>query len=180
MFTIVNWIKTAFSFIARLSGNNPKTKLAILLFVALAVLGWATTCRASDNQSISLESGSTYVRGEAAVLAATITWAHAGPKDADYECGIVLIGSSTFEGVAQRNQAAFDCMLVDGMWKVDFGLGVAYLQNIDDYNGSHTNFALKIQYHVNDRWVLIVRHFSNLGTVSPNLGRDFIVAGYKF
>lgn len=140
---------------------------------------WATKCHAADS-TLRVESGATYVRGEAPVLAVTITLPKAGPIDTDYQFGIVLIGSSRYNGVDQGNQAALQFQLVDGFGKFEMGLGVAYLQVTDDYNGSHGNFSLQLAYRFTDRQAVIIRHFSNLGTVSPNTGRDLYLYSWRF
>jgi hypothetical protein len=68
-----------------------------------------------------------------------------------------------------------------GFGPLEIGLGVAFLQNTDVYNGSHGNFALQIAYRFK-RWpvTLTVRHWSNAGTVQPNLGRDFALVSWRF
>ncbi len=69
--------------------------------------------------------------------------------------------------------------MVDGLGPVEVGLGVAYLQNMDTYNGSHVNFKLLLGY----RWErLSVRwsHFSNGGTKDVNKGRDMITVNWSF
>lgn len=162
----------------RLTRNPNKAQIAILVFVLLFLGSLATQCRAEPVAQFEL--GSTVARGVAPVVGLSVIWPDAGPKDADFECGVQLIGTSTFKNEDQSNQAAFQCLLVDGYKKLDLGLGVVYLQNTDGYNGSNTNFSLKFGYRFTDRISLSWRHWSNAGTSKPNYGRDMLVLGYRF
>lgn len=160
----------------RLSMNPTKVKFAILAFVVIALSAFATKCRAADDVTLSVETGTTYIRGETPVFGLTVNWLNAGPKDADFQCGLMLVGSTA----GNRNQAGFQCLMVDGFGKFDIGLGLVALQNIDEYNGSHANFSLMLGYRFTDRFGLKVRHWSNAGTTDSNKGRDMLLVSYQF
>jgi len=118
------------------------------------------------------------VRGQTAVVDLTLS----GPIDgleANWQGSLTLVGSSTYGEAEQPNNFALQGLLVDGIGKLDVGLGVAYLQNTDRYNGSSLNFALQLAYRLGD-FKITVRHWSNAGTRAPNLGRDFVLLSYRF
>ncbi|HRC61588.1 MAG TPA: hypothetical protein PLX85_00005, partial [Dehalococcoidia bacterium] len=103
--------------------------------------------------------------------------------DYNYECGLGLVGSSrdqtaSHDSGPQRNQMFAECLIVDGFQRVDLGLGLAYLQNVDWYNGSNLNFSLLARWRITDRFWLTYRHWSNSGTVMPNRGRDRTMGGF--
>lgn len=150
----------------------------ILLIVVLLLLGsFATTCRSES--IIQVEGGSTLSRGYTPALGLTIVWPESGPGDADFQCGLMLVGTSEFK-TNNPNQAAVQCLIVDGYKRFDLGLGIVALQNTDDYNSSHTNFSLLAGYRFTDRLGVIYRHWSNAGTTKPNIGRDMLLLTYRF
>lgn len=161
----------------RLTSNPRKAQLAILVFVLILLGTFATQCRAES--VVQFEGGSTVARGYTPVVGITVVWPEAGPKDADFQCGIMLVGTSNYKS-DNPNQAAVQCLLVDGYKKLDLGIGVVALQNTDDYNGSHGNFSLMAGYRFTDKFGLIYRHWSNAGSVKPNLGRDMVLLTYRF
>lgn len=156
--------------------GNRKTQLGVLAVLILLLTAFCTTARAEPYASFGV--GSTIVRGEAPMVDLTITYPEAGPKDADYAIGVSFIGGSEFNGT-QPNQFAWRAEVLDGFGRFDVGLGVAYLQNIDTYNGSKTNFTLSLGYRA-EKWKVTLRHYSNGGTVKPNKGRDMLYFSYVF
>lgn len=157
--------------------GNRKTQILVVIVLALLLGAFATTARSAESYA-SFGAGSTVVRGEAPMIDLTITYPEAGPKDADYAIGVNFIGGSDFRGT-QPNQFAWRAEVLDGYGPCDVGLGVAYLQNVDTYNGSHTNFTLSLGCRLGN-WKATIRHFSNGGTVAPNKGRDMLYVSYIF
>lgn len=157
----------------RLFDNPSKAQIGIFIALSLLILAFATQCRSAD---LSFELGSTVVRGPAPVIGFALTFPGAGPKDADYLCTVHLIGSAG----ANSNQAAYQCMLVDGFKKFDVGFGLAYLHHTDEYNGSCLNFGLMLGLRMTDHLVARYRHISNAGMQAPNLGRDYVLVSYRF
>lgn len=168
----------AISWLSRITSNPRASQIGILVFVLVLLGAFATQCRAES--VMQFEGGSTVVRGYTPVIGLTIIWPEAGPLDADFQCGIQLVGTSTFRDKDQSNQAAVQCLVVDGYKKLDLGIGVVALQNTDDYNGSHANFSLMAGYRFTDKFGIRYRHWSNAGSVDPNLGRDMVLLTYKF
>lgn len=150
--------------------GNRKTQMGVLAVLILLLAAFCTNARAESYASFGV--GSTLVRGEAPMIDLTITYPEAGPKDADYAIGVSFIGGSEFNGT-QPNQFAWRAEVLDGLGKFDVGLGIAYLQNVDTFNGSNTNFTLSLHYRF-QHWKVSVRHYSNGGTIKPNKGRDML------
>lgn len=173
-------MKAIGAWFARLLRNPRASQIASLLFVALLVAAWATKCHGAET-GLQFGMGTTVARGMTPVLDVAMVTAKVAPGDAHWQFGLTLIGSSTYDHEDQANQAALSALLVDGFGPLEIGLGVAFLQNTDVYNGSHGNFALQIAYRF-ERWpvTLTVRHWSNAGTVQPNLGRDFALVSWRF
>lgn len=156
--------------------GKPKTQLGVLAIIIAILVGFCTQARSAESQ-VAFGLGSTVVRGQTAVINLALRFPDAGPKDADYEVGTVFIGQSTAQnGETQRNNFAWYGAIIDGVGRFDFGIGPAYLQNVDNYNGSHLNYTLLVGYRPRWRWCepcdIRVQHFSNGGTQSPNKGRD--------
>ena len=158
--------------------GNRKTQIGVAVFILILLLAFASTARSAESY-VSFGLGTTIVRGQAEMLALDITFPQAGPRDADYRIGVMIGGASEFRKNEQPNQAAFFAEVVDGYKKCDVGVGVAYLQNVDEYNGSHPNFTLSASCRFG-KWRGTIRHFSNAGTKMPNRGRDMFYISRAF
>ncbi len=165
---------------------NPGKKAAWIVSALLIVLavGFCTTARSAEVPAgttvpyVQMGIGSTVVRGATPVVGLNIVYPNA-VGDASYEIGATFIGQSSFRDVPQRNNFALHAGIVDGFGRFDVGLGVAYLQNTDEYNGSQLNFQLLLGYRF-DNWTVRLQHFSNGSTKMPNRGRDMLMVYYKF
>lgn len=166
-------------------GKFSPTALVILLFVILLGFTYCTAAHAAEPYR-QISAGSTVIRGSSAVIDLSVNYPEAGPGDSNLEVGVTFIGMSNFKGVEQRNNFAWHAALIDGFGNFDVGIGPAYLQNTDTYNGSHLNFVLLMGYRtpwkILGRCPLTVRyqHFSNGGTTDVNKGRDMVFAGCRF
>lgn len=159
---------------ARIFPHKPAIRYVLLAFVALLIAAFATQCRA---EGVRVEVGSAVVRGEAPVLGFYRSWRNRGVGDYAYECGLGIVGESTFKGAPQRNQGFAECLMVDGFGRFDIGLGLAAQTSSDAYN-TRTNFALLLRWRITDRISVALRHKSNAGSGSPNLGRDLLMVGF--
>jgi hypothetical protein len=164
--------------------DKPATKWLVIGLVTLLVVALATNCaRAGDGPAYTqLGLGSTIVRGPAPVVDLSFVYPRAAPGDAALEVGATFVGASTLRDEFQRNNFALRAAIVDGLGPIEVGLGVAYLQNVDTYNGSHLNFVLILGYKFK-RWPVTIRldqHFSNGGTQAPNKGRDITLGIWRF
>lgn len=171
------------AFLAGLWPTNPgnrKAQIGVIVVIALVLAGLATQCRAAEGYS-QFAAGSTIVRGHASAVDLALVYPRIGISDAGAQVGVTFVSESTYKARNQRNQFMWHASLVDGFGNLDVMLGAAYLQNVDIYNGSHTNFMLGVQYRVQRLPVTIIyRHFSNGGTQTPNIGRDMVMIGWRF
>lgn len=117
-------------------------------------------------------AGATVLRGEMAAIDLTLRYRHA---DFDYEVGGTLIGPTDHEGVTQRTQLAIHLAYIRRFGRFSFGMGPAYLNSIDTYNGSHFNMKLLAGWEF-DHWSVRWLHFSNAGSSDVNKGRDMLLA----
>lgn len=156
----------------RLFLNKGAVPWILAAFLCLLSLSFATKCRAEGE--VHLEAGAALVHGEAPALGIAVQ--HPGPLDTDWLCSLNLVGATS----AARNQGALSCMLVDGLGRLDLGVGVALLHHADAYNGSSANFALMLQYRFDEHWVARWRHWSNAGQTEVNKGRDLLMVVYRF
>lgn len=172
-------MKNFLKYIIPFNPGNRKTQVGVAAVLLLLIGAFATQCAKAEDSYVQMGIGSTIVRGQAPVIDLQLAYPGAGPKDATIEVGATIIGASNFRGYDQPNNFAFSAAVLDGFGGFDVGIGAAYLQNVDSYNGSHLNFKLILGYHwdrVSVRW----SHFSNAGTVYPNKGRDWINVYWRF
>ena len=62
----------------------------------------------------------------------------------------------------------------------EFGVGPAYFNSTNRALGSNFTAALSIGYDFNEKWGVKVRHWSNAGSASPNMGQDLLTIEYSF
>ena len=154
--------------------NPKKVMLGVAAFVACLLLTFATTCHGEE---VLFSVGSPVSRGM--TPAVDLSWRFDSKTDAYWQTSLTLVGESTYSGEYQSNNAGLQVLYVDGFGPVDLGIGVAFLQNTDRYNGSHANFTLQFGYNWRQLYVQY-RHWSNAGTIKPNLGRDLLFVGWRF
>lgn len=161
--------------------GNRKVQAGVAIILLLFFWALATKCSAGEESYSQVGGGGTFIRGETGVLDLAFAYPKAAPGDAVLEVGATFIGESDLHTVPQRNNFAVRATVVDYLGHVQVGLGIAYLQNTDIFNGSHLNFTLVLGYEFRRMpLTLRVQHFSNGGTVSPNKGRDMLLALWRF
>jgi hypothetical protein len=151
---------------------NKPVVYAVVVMLALFLSGAATQCRAAQ---VEFEGGAQILRNEApAFVLSVVKPDFAG--DADLSCGLVLTGPrDTRTGIM-----GVRCEVVEGLGRLDVGIGAVYFNKTDELNGSQLNYSLLLRYNITDRWAVSVRHFSNAGTTKPNTGRDLVLISYRF
>lgn len=151
-------------------------RYVLIGFVVLAMLAWATQCRAAD---LTAEVGAQYLRGPAAAMLVTV--GYPGPKDTSVEAGLLLVGAVDRDDRASGDGVmGAQVLLVDGFGKLDLGLGLAYMNRVHQNLGSELNFSLMVRYRFTERWSVAIRHWSNAGTTDNNRGLDVVTVGYRF
>jgi len=158
--------------------NPKKVQITVALVVLAALFAYGTKCHGEE---VVFSGGTTVAHGPAEAI--DLSWRFPSEvTDAYWQASLTLVGDSEYGG-RQPNQAAAQVLYVDGFGPMDIGIGAALLQNVDRYNGSHANFALQIGYNFRLFGVDLYaqyRHWSNAGTVKPNLGRDIVFVGHRF
>jgi hypothetical protein len=159
--------------------RNPRAVVILIgIFLIAFLASLATKCRA---ETATFEVGRAIIHGETPAIGLNITFGEQygvghDLQDFNYQCGLLLIGANG----PNSNQIAAQCLVVDGFGRFDLGLGLAALQNSDQWNSGRVNFALMARYRFTERMSLTYRHISNAGTHLPNIGRDMIFAAWTF
>lgn len=156
-----------------------KTQVGVAVILLLLIASFFTRCAHAEESYVQMGVGSAVVRGPAPVIDLQLVYPDAGPADSRVELGTTFMGGSAYRGSFQQNNFALSAAIVDGLGFLEVGLGAAYLQNVDTYNGSHLNYKLILGYH-REHWGVRWAHFSNGGTVSPNKGRDMVIGYWEF
>jgi len=60
------------------------------------------------------------------------------------------------------------------------GIGVAYFNSTNRALGCKVTANLTLQWRASDRVYWNIRHYSNAGSCSPNMGQDLFTISYKF
>lgn len=64
--------------------------------------------------------------------------------------------------------------------KIDFGLGAAYFNSTNRALGSKFTASLSVTYELSPHASINLRHWSNAGSATPNMGQDLITFGWSF
>lgn len=131
---------------------------------------------------VSAEIGPTFASGEFSDGGALILSERFG----DYEIGI---GYLSEQRVVPRDEVETEVMenivfqasrMVGLTESIELGIGVSMFNAESRTLGSKFNFSLTLRWVITDRWYANVRHWSNAGSVRPNMGQDAIMIGYRF
>lgn len=165
-----------------LFNNPPAVVKALILFVCVFVFalgGWK--CAHAESPYVQFSAGRTLIRGDAPVLDLAFTWTSPQSTRDFWKTSLTLIGDSNWRGEHAPNNFAMRALYVTGFRYFDLGLGLAWLQNPEPFNGSPVNFTLEGAYRFQRvPLTLTYTHVSNAGTRMPNYGRDMIMLGYRF
>ena len=146
-------------------GNSPMVTALIVLFILiLCVVLW----RPLHAAELDLRLGSSFKGGGSGPVLGLD--AHFPQGGFDVVAGTDLWGAtSTVPNNWDWHAGIHACR-----WSICAALGAAYLQRIDQVDGSHTNFYLSLSYLFGWRRVqsLDIIHLSNAGTIAPNVGRN--------
>lgn len=64
--------------------------------------------------------------------------------------------------------------------KFELGIGVAFFQNTNRALGKDFVSSVSLGWNFSDSLSIRVRHFSNAGSGTPNLGQDLVTFGFSF
>lgn len=161
----------------------------VALFLLVLLLGFCQEAKAE----VTAELGANFLSGQSSgggALILTERWG--GKYGSRYAVGMGITGrqhvtdrsrdyynvSQNYFAMAQR-RVSFDLKGCEHDC-ISFGIGVAYFNTRTRWNGSNFVAALSIEARPSARWSVNLRHFSNAGSASPNMGQDMITIGYTF
>lgn len=159
-------------FFFKLLGNQKKVVVAIFVFITLfCILG--TQCAHAAN--LDLAAGVSFDKGEVApVLGFDVHFPQGH--------GLDIVGGTLLWGSTKDAPNNWDWHLgvETCKWDLCAMFGATYVQRIDAFNGTHTNYSLRLVYtlpflikgHETSAGVF---HISNGGTSRVNNGRDAAV-----
>ena len=158
--------------------DHPRPLVAAITTLAAMALFMANPgARAAD---LEWQGGTTVTRGLTPSLAMTVILPNVIARTSDFQAGLVLIGASRWQGRTAPNEMLVQCQVVHHFRPVDFGIGLALAQNADSYNPGTLNFSLMLEHGLGNRLSIAFRHFSNAGTHGSNIGRNLLLAGWRF
>lgn len=98
-----------------------------------------------------------------------------------YELGMGYVSEQVVHGIDIRENLFVEAKRVVKFGeKFEMALGPAYFQNTNRALGCKFTGSLSMTYNFTDNWGVKVRHFSNAGSCSPNLGQDAFTIQYRF
>lgn len=166
-----------------------KPALIIGAFILLYLLGLSSEAHAE----VTIEAGAGLLSGQLSggeTLIITERWG--GPYKSRYAIGMGYVAEQHVITRSRNRYEPKENLFVFAQRRVSFnlkgcewdcislGLGVGYFNNTNRALGSKFNAALSVEFRPTDRWSLNIRHFSNAGSASPNMGQDMITIGYTF
>lgn len=152
----------------------------VALFLAVLLLAFCHESKAE----VSIEAGPVFMSGDYAKGGALILSERFYGK---YEVHLGYV-SETFVQTCERPDCAFDnrenlfagVQRVAGWERFKLGIGVDYFQNQNRALGCRFTAGLLLEWRLTDHVSARVRHNSNAGSCTPNLGLDYIGLAYGF
>jgi len=167
----------------------------VLGFVTVMMFAFCQEAKAE----VTLEVGPTFLSGELAKggnLSITERWG--GPYGSRYAVGIGYISEQEVLPTWEASQGLPAVELRENLYvhaqrRVSFkmkgcpdwdcislGVGAAYFNDTNRAIGSNFSASLSIEVRPSKHWSLSIRHFSNAGSSTPNMGQDMLLLGYTF
>lgn len=166
-------MKNIFNFLLKLVGNKKTVAIAIFIFIGLFVL---TGVRCAHAANLDLAVGASFDRAEYAPVLGF---------DAHFPQGnnLNVVGGTMLWGSTKdaSNNWDWHVGIESCRWNLCAMIGAAYVQRIDAFNGTHTNYSLRLIYNLpwNRVKSMGIYHLSNAGTSPTNGGRDAAVVNFR-
>ena len=156
------------------------------IFIILLAIGF---CREARGE-VTFEVGSGFLSGQfskGAALIVTERWA-----DNKWSAGMGYISQQEVTDRYENFHKLHENLFFMVQRRVSFdikgcrhdcislGIGPAYFNRISRWNGSNFVAALSVEFRPTEHWSVNIRHFSNAGSASPNMGQDMLTVGYTF
>ena len=166
-----------------------KPALLVGLFIVLLMFGFCQEAKAE----VTTELGAGFLSGQlskGAALMVTERWG--GPYNSRYAIGIGYISEQEVTDRSQDFYEVKENLFVLAQRRVSFnikgcdhdcislGIGPAYFNGTSRWNGSKFVAALSVEFRPDKHWSVNIRHFSNAGSATPNMGQDLLTIGYTF
>lgn len=160
-------------------GKDSKFKVegAILVLIFVVILFAMFTCE--DSNATEFEVGPTLLSGEYSEGGALLLTERIGK----FEVG----GGYTSKQECHCRWPAdldenifFQAQRMVRWKKVEAGIGAAYFQNTNRALGKRLTWALSFGLVDLGHFSVQIRHYSNAGSGSPNLGQDMVTVGWRF
>lgn len=155
----------------KLVGNGPAATVGIFLFIIImCLLFW----RHASAAEVDLRVGSSF--GQHGSYGPVLGFRVLQPlgNDVSLAVGTNLWGST---GLTSNNWN-WDVGFQSCRWaRFCAGIGAAYVQRIDAFNGAHTNYVLGLAYKIGWRRIssIDITHLSDAGTTPVNTGRQALM-----
>ena len=153
-----------------------KPWMIIVVFLVLLIMGLTKEARADTSLSIGpVFASGKFAQGGAVALTESF---------GKYEASLGYISEQTIvprSGRVYETRPNAFLQLVRNVQvsnKFTLGIGVAGFNGTNRALGSHANFALHVRYRFSPRVSCEVRHWSNAGSATPNMGQDAITCSY--
>ena len=163
--------------------------LLVLAFLGLLMFAFAKEARGE----VTTELGAGFLSGEVSKGAALIlTERWGGPYDNRYSVGMGYISEQEVTDRSGDFYEVRENLWVQAQRRVPFpvkgcpidcwglGIGVAYFNGTNRALGSNLTAALSVEFRPNERLSVNIRHYSNAGSATPNMGQDMLSVGYTF
>jgi hypothetical protein len=161
----------------------------VLIFLVLVLVGFCQEARSE----VTAEAGPAFLSGqlsEGAALIVTERWG--GPNGGRYSVGMGYVSQQEVTDRHENYHELRENLFIMAQRRVSFqirgcdhdcislGLGPAYFNAITRWNGSKFVASLSIEFRPTEHWSVNIRHFSNAGSATPNMGLDLLTLGYTF
>jgi hypothetical protein len=144
--------------------------------IGLIVLALCASVAQADE--VTVAGGTTWLNGRAELFA--VTYTHPIEHKLKLETTLMYIGESTQWDRDQPAKWVLMQRVSKKFGPVEIAFGGSYATKVDDFNGSRLNFSESLRYRFDEHWSFEIMHISNAGFKKPNLGRDILLASYKW
>ena len=157
----------------------------IALFLLLLIIGF---CRESKAE-VSIEAGPTFLsdsRSHGGVLLLSERFGkydfglgYVSEQNVNVPCGSPLARSVRCDYDIRENIFVSAQRIVT-FNRCELGIGPAYFSNTNRALGKQFTIGLSAGCHISKKLSLVIRHYSNAGSGTPNLGQDALMIRYSF
>ena len=158
-----------------------KGSIYVGIFLVLLIVGF---CREARSE-VSIEAGGTWLSGDFADGGMLLMHERFGK----YSFGIGYVSEQFVSTPCGSRRCDFDIrenILIQAQRELSItdrcrlGIGPAFFQNTNRALGKRFTIGLMAGCETRGGWGIALRHYSNAGSGTPNLGQDAILITYRF